>query len=145
MKALLLCYGMLLCVATQAQLQVSSMTVRILSGRNGKPVKRANLILTQTPAQPYATPLDRKTDLSGRTSLLIQNGSDLHTVVLRYPTCRTVSKIDRKKLSAGYSTEQIMMQGMVSENHCSKRTVSPTPGELILFVRPQHWWERMSY
>ena len=145
MKALSLCCGLLLCMAAQAQVQVSSVALRILNGHTGKPVKHANVILTQSQAQLYATPLDRSTDAAGRASLLIQNGTELHAIVLRYPTCRTVKKSDRTKLSTAYSTEQIIARGSVSENDCSNRTIAPAPGELILFVRPQHWWERMSY
>ena len=145
MKIFLLCCGLSLCTITQAQIQVSSVGLRILNGHNGKPVKRADLIVRQTPARPYETTLDRRTDAAGRASLLIQRDAEIHAIVLHYPTCRTVKKADRKKLSTGYAVGQILTQGMVSENDCSKRTLPPTPGELILFVRPLHWWERMSY
>ena len=36
----------------------------------------------------------------------------------------------------------ILKTGVVSKNTCGKETVLPAPGDLILFVRPLHWWER---
>lgn len=145
MRTLLLCCVVLCSVSMQAQVEVSPLKLRILNGHSGKPVKRANLTVTVTPAQTYGTPLDRRTDNAGVSSLLAQTGTEIHTVVLRYPTCRAVPKADRKKPSTGYPTQRILVTGIVSENHCSKRTTAPAPGELVLFVRPQHWWERMSY
>ncbi len=145
MKTLLMLCSLLLPVTMQAQVQVAPVRIRVLNGRNKKPVKLARLLMTETPVQPYNTPLEQTTDATGRSSVLVQNDIEIHTLVLRYPTCRHVSKADRKKQPAGYSSQQILMQGIVSENGCSKRTLSPTPGELILFVRPQHWWERTSY
>ena len=144
MRMFLLCCG-LLCSMTPAQVQVSSIGLRILNGHNGKPVKRGDLILRQTPALPYGTTLERRTDEAGRTSLLMQRDAEIHAIVLHYATCRNVKKADRKKLSSGYAVGQILTRGIVSENDCSKRTLPPTPGELTLFVRPLHWWERMSY
>ena len=145
MKTLLISCSLLLTSMMQAQVQVAPIRIRVLNGRNEKPVRRANLIVTEMPAQPYYTPLEQTTDATGRSSLLVQGNIELHTLVLRHPTCRRVSKADRKKQLVGYSTQQILTQGIVSENGCSKRTLKPTPGELILFVRPQHWWERTSY
>lgn len=145
MKVLLLCCGLLLSVTTQAQIQVFSIRVLVLNARNGKAVTKTKLTMTETPLQPYATPLDLVTDPTGHASLLVQSDSDIHTLVQGHASCRAVAKADRRKPPAGYSTPQILAHGLVGENNCSKRTATPAPGELILFVRPQHWWERMSY
>jgi len=40
-------------------------------------------------------------------------------------------------------TKQLMQRGLVSANTCGKATVSPRPGELIIFVRPLNLWERL--
>ena len=145
MKAMLLLYCVLFPVLSQAQAKVTTVRIRVLNGRKGGPVKQANTTVTITPGGPYTTPLSRKTDGAGRFSLLVEDGAELHILVLRHPTCRTVAKADRKKQSVGYSVQQILAHGTVSENGCSKRTVAPTPGELTLFVRPMHWLERTAY
>jgi len=41
------------------------------------------------------------------------------------------------------STKQILQQGIVTANTCGKATASPTPGEVVIFVRPLSWWEEM--
>lgn len=40
-----------------------------------------------------------------------------------------------------FSVEKVLRSGDVSANYCGKIEASPKPGELILFVRPLHWWE----
>jgi hypothetical protein len=39
------------------------------------------------------------------------------------------------------SPKQLLQQGIVWPNTCGKATASPTPGELIIFVRPLNLWE----
>jgi hypothetical protein len=43
-----------------------------------------------------------------------------------------------------FSARQIVQQGIVTANTCGKFTASPEPGELIIFVRPLSWWEKMK-
>ncbi len=135
--------------AAHAQLQVSTLHIRVLNGRKGSPVKNASATMTVVPIGPYATPLERKTDAQGSFSMLVESDVkgdvQLRALVLRYPTCRYVPKADRKKPPMIYAVHDILTHGIVSDNRCSKRTVAPTPGELTLFVRPLHWWERLSY
>ncbi len=40
-----------------------------------------------------------------------------------------------------FSTKEILRHGYASPNTCGKRTVSPHPGQVVLFVRPLTWWE----
>lgn len=39
-----------------------------------------------------------------------------------------------------YPLKLILRRGIVVANTCGKATATPTPGEVILFVRPVHWW-----
>lgn len=142
MMAVLLLCSLLLPLSLPAQVQVATVHIRVLNGRTEKPVKRAETSITVTPGA-YATPLDRKTDLTGRLAFLVPSGTEIHTLVLRYANCRSVPKADRKHQVESFPTGQILAGGIVSENSCSQRTISPTPGELTLFVRPMHWWERI--
>jgi hypothetical protein len=47
-------------------------------------------------------------------------------------------------MSEQLSTMQILQDGYVSPNTCGKATASPKPGQLILFVRPLTWWEKLK-
>ena len=129
----------------QAQLQVSTIHVRVLRGSNAKPVRKAAVSTTVVPIEPYATPILRTTDLSGKVSLLVQSDAGVRAIVLHYPTCRHVAKADRKQPPKTYAVQQILTSGIVSENGCGRHTEAPVPGELTLLVRPLHWWERLSY
>jgi hypothetical protein len=42
-----------------------------------------------------------------------------------------------------FSTKQIVQQGIITTNSCGKSTGSPTPGEVVIFVRPLTWWEML--
>jgi hypothetical protein len=43
-----------------------------------------------------------------------------------------------------FSTQQVLRQGIATLNTCGKATASPAPGEVIIFVRPFHWWEKLK-
>jgi len=43
-----------------------------------------------------------------------------------------------------FSTEEILQHGVATANTCGKATASPKPGEVILFVRPLTWWEKLK-
>ena len=42
------------------------------------------------------------------------------------------------------STKQVLEHGYVSPNTCGKTTASPNPGQLIFFVRPLTWLEKLK-
>jgi hypothetical protein len=43
-----------------------------------------------------------------------------------------------------FSTEEVLHSGVVTANTCGKAKASPTPGEIVLFVRPLSWWEKLK-
>jgi hypothetical protein len=60
--------------------------------------------------------------------------------VICYPHVRDYSWLSTTNIS----TKQLLQQGIVWPNTCGKATASPKPGELILFVRPLTWWEKLK-
>jgi hypothetical protein len=46
--------------------------------------------------------------------------------------------------SESFSTKEILSHGYASPNTCGKVTASPHPGQVILFVRPLTWWEKLK-
>jgi hypothetical protein len=46
--------------------------------------------------------------------------------------------------SENFSTKEILHHGYASPNTCGRVTVSPQPGQVILFVRPLTWWEKLK-
>ncbi len=43
-----------------------------------------------------------------------------------------------------FSTKEVLDHGYASANTCGKVTASPQPGQVILFVRPLRFWEKMQ-
>lgn len=43
-----------------------------------------------------------------------------------------------------YSSDEILKTGVASSNTCGKFKAEPSPGELLIYVRPPHWWEAIS-
>lgn len=43
-----------------------------------------------------------------------------------------------------FSTKEILQRGYASPNTCGKITISPQPGQVILFVRPLTFWEKLK-
>jgi hypothetical protein len=46
--------------------------------------------------------------------------------------------------SESFATNQIFQHGYVSPNTCGKATAPPKPGQVLLFVRPLTWWEKLK-
>ena len=42
------------------------------------------------------------------------------------------------------STKEVLQRGIVTANTCGRATASPEPGQVILFVRPLSWWEKLK-
>jgi hypothetical protein len=60
--------------------------------------------------------------------------------VLYQPQTPDYSWLDIREIS----TKQLMREGIVMPNTCGKATASPQPGELVIFVRPLSWWEKIK-
>jgi hypothetical protein len=43
-----------------------------------------------------------------------------------------------------FSTDRVIQQGIVTPNSCGSATASLKPGEVIIFVRPLSWWEKLK-
>ena len=43
-----------------------------------------------------------------------------------------------------FATKQVLQQGVVTTNTCGKSMGSPGPGEVIIFVRPLNFWEKLK-
>jgi len=68
---------------------------------------------------------------------------DTISVRTGYALCQTGIR-DSWLARSNFSTEEVLQHGVVTPNTCGKATVSPTPGEVVLFVRPLTWWEKLK-
>jgi hypothetical protein len=59
--------------------------------------------------------------------------------------CRATRDSNLVLAHAKYSLDEIIAKGIVGDNLCGTATASPTPGALILFVRPAHLKKNTTY
>jgi hypothetical protein len=70
--------------------------------------------------------------------------ADTIRIVAGYVVCQPHAPNSSWLATMEFSTRQVVQQGVVTANTCGKATASPTPGEVIIFVRPLSWWEKLK-
>lgn len=70
--------------------------------------------------------------------------ADTIRIVAGYAVCQPHTPGYSWLATMEFSTKQIVQQGVVTANVCSKATAPPKPGELTIFVRPLSWWEKLK-
>ena len=124
-------------------------TVRVLDRHSGRPVE-SNLILSVLyNTEPYKTAIKVDAGPDHPAVISIPNYIDSIAVSVmgkhdgwwRY-ACD--GERDTEPHNHWYSVSDILSTGVSAINYCSKKWVKPKPGELVLFVRPMHWWEKFG-
>jgi hypothetical protein len=118
-----------------------NVTVRLLNGKSGKPIKKdfPNIGVGDTGCRG-----NPKTDTRGEVVLSVDIKRDryIRASPNYYADCRVkddqYNTIDETK----YSLEDIFVHGIVSNNFCGKSRVAPTPGVLVIYVRPRTFLEK---
>ncbi len=141
-------------------------TIRLVNGRNGHPMadshvnvgvgknKRAAVIPTNKDgiAQLRLTNNDDEVDFHYRCETCgnfvaidpVVKYDDSLRINVPYVLCQPGGPNYSWLAFRGFSTKQLIQQGIVTPNTCGKATASPKPGELIIFVRPLNFWEIMK-
>ena len=128
--------------AAHAQTTVDTIRVKVLNGRNGKPVKRAQATVDVYPKAKYEVPVKFTADQAGSFSLLVQHAGEISTRIEGHEACQSLSKAARKLPPTQFPVAQIASVGVVSPNTCGRPPAAPQPGILTLYVRTPPWWER---
>lgn len=142
--------------------------IKLVDGRNGRPMVGAssyvNVWVGGEHKEAIAIPTDKKgvarLQLTLNPSELnIPNSKNNGSIVVRHPI---VKYDDALRINAPYvlcgpegasyswlrsedfSTREILTHGYVSPNTCGKDMLSPQPGQVVLFVRPLTWWEKLK-
>jgi hypothetical protein len=136
--------GLCATISTIALSQTTSVQIRVLDGHNGKPIAHESIFVRFEPIVPHGIEHAPSTDANGTLKVNAPSHAGMNATVNLYPTCRHVPKADRTKGPITFPVEQVVTTGVVEANSCSHLTVPPSPGELTLFVRSLHWWERLS-
>jgi hypothetical protein len=61
-----------------------------------------------------------------------------------HPSCAFSESVPNARWKEiDFSTKEVLQHGVISANTCGKVTASPQPGEVILFVRPRNFQEKV--
>jgi hypothetical protein len=148
-------------------LRAQDIRFKLVNGRNGRPMSDACLNVWVGTERIDA--LSIPTDKEGVAALHLSDSEAKINTRNRWPRCGAEGVInpvlkyaDSIKINAGYascqphtadyswlavqvfSTKKVLESGVVTPNACGKVTASPEPGEIIMFVRPLSWWEKLK-
>lgn len=70
--------------------------------------------------------------------------SDTIGVNAGYVLCMTRTPDYSWLARMSFSTKELLQHGIVTANTCGRANAPPKPGEVIIFVRPLTWWERLK-
>jgi hypothetical protein len=149
-------------------LSAQTIEIKLVDGRNGYPMvggySHVNIWVGRDRKEAIVIPTDGKgvarLQLTMNPSEVnIPNSTNNGSIVMDHP----VMKYDESfRINAPYvlcekegghyswlefknfSTKEVLDHGFASVNTCGKVTVSPQPGEVVLFVRPLTFWEKMK-
>lgn len=167
------CFGLLNFLITVSltmaamSLAAQTLEIKLVDGRNGCPMVGAssyvNVWVGRERKEAIAIPTDEKgvarlqlTLDPNEVNIPISTGHG--TIVEKHP----VVKYDESfRINAPYvlcgaegnrpwldlksfSTKEVLEHGYASGNTCGKVTATPQPGQIVLFVRPLTFWEKMK-
>lgn len=153
------------CLGTAVHAQ--TLRIKLVNGRNGRPIANScvNVWIGNARKEAMAIP----TDKDGVAKLRLTENDDEIDVHNKYKSCGdfgviepVVNYSDSFRVNAGYvscqphrpdyswlssqefSTREVLRSGVVTANACGNAKASPEPGELIVFVRPLTFWEKLK-
>ncbi|HEY1528927.1 MAG TPA: hypothetical protein VGH51_22110 [Candidatus Angelobacter sp.] len=150
-----------------ALVSAQTIEVKLIDGRNGHPI--ANTCVNVWVGRQQKDALAIPTDKDGVARLQLTDvDADINTQN-RWKQCGEFGVINpvvrfenSVTINAGYvlcqpqgtdyswlalknfPTKEILAEGVVSPNACGKHTASPVPGQVIVFVRPLSFWEKLK-
>jgi hypothetical protein len=128
-------------------LQAQVIRVKVVDGKNGKPVANLQIMFqTEITEPPWSSP-SLLTDQNGEIAVKVGSFTSmaLYTPSLKYAACLTPATKGHVATSPLYSVADILSEGISMENNCGRLRVKAAPGEIVYFVRPWTFWETLTY
>jgi hypothetical protein len=124
-------------------------TVKLVDGRNGHALRNQSIGLWLGD-RAIGNPAIARTTSSDGTAVFPVPHEQSSFVISGFglADCRPVKSTEK---STGeyemdvYHFPDVLSHGVVAENKCGKATMPALPGQLILFERPPHWWEKVRW
>jgi hypothetical protein len=124
--------------------QPLNITVQVLDGRNGKPLKDQHVLvftgMSSSAVKSHAQHTGVTTDKDGVGTLMIYPSETQWLQV--FTDGRIPCFADPNQ--ASFSVSEIMSKGLVTPNNCSALVKEATPGHFVVFARPAGFLEKMK-
>jgi hypothetical protein len=128
--------------------------VKLVDGRTGRAL-RNQYVEIWLAEKPFGTPTQAlRTNTEGialvpvpaQPSSFVAGGKSLVDcrVRMRYTASAAMNDYGSYQDEV-YRFADVLAHGAVGANKCGKATAEAIPGQLVLFVRPPHWWERAMW
>lgn len=152
-------------------LRAQTVEIKLVNGKNGRPMANQCIsVWVGDRSKPSSGPLlNTQTDRSGVTTIRLADEDTKVSVDNEHLACGLLGVINPTvkfgntiSIRTGYasckphapnyswlammdfSTGEALRQGIVTPNVCGKATAVPKAGEVIVFVRPLSWWEKLK-
>lgn len=126
----------LMFLVVAADTHAASLRIRVLDGRSGKPVAGEHLQIWINEAKGAAQDI-----VTGQDGIALLEAPAVGRVIVAtdlYVDCRPFKKGEARP---AFSVSEIISNGVTAANTCGNANPEARSGELLLFVRPAHWWE----
>jgi hypothetical protein len=131
----------LLIVPCVSHAQTVEIHIRIVNGKNGRPIKNETLRVWTTRNHVDADLWP--TDATGSVLLKVDGNAQIALDENLNASCRTLPA-NQQSFQLLYSVAEILNKGISAENTCGTIRVTAKPGELILFERPFTLMEKVK-
>ena len=159
--------ALLVLASSGTVLHAQTIKIKLVNGKNGRPIPNTcvNTWVGTERKDAMAIPTDKDgiawlnlTDKDAEMNTQSQPNScghfgvvhpvvkyaDTIRIVAGYAVCQRHAPDYSWLATMEFSTKQIVQQGIATANICGKFTASPNPGEVVIFVRPLTWWEKLK-
>jgi hypothetical protein len=120
------------CYIAKAEGQTVEIHIKVINGKNGKPIKDEKLNLWRSADQRDAEIMP--TDKDGVITFDVDRSGSIRVGSNIYVTCHPYKSGETERFHA---VQKILTEGIADLNECSKVTAAASPGELIVFERPR--------
>lgn len=117
-----------------------TVTVQVLNGRNGKPMKKVR-VYVNFHGSTASQEIGLTTNSFGEITFETYGQRTFHITPIGCISCGA-QPIGSQ--APEYSVAEILSSGIVSRNDCSHREVEPLRGRLVYFVVPASWWQQFK-
>ena len=139
MKKFILAIAVFLLAGVLSAAQDNKIVIRLVNGKNGHPIRDNSMNIWLGNHDLSLHDADAKGEVILDVSKI--EPREIRIDPNMFFDCRSTGGMAPGE-KIPYSLEDILSKGIVGENHCGKATSTPTPGVLILFLRPRTLYEK---